>query len=384
MARPLRILEVISGVAPGFGGPSKVVRETCAALANLGHHVELLATNADTTGFLDRPIGEPLWEGTYQLFLTRALAPRSPHWSPQFVSELDKRIGNVDIVHVHGLFSFPTSFAMRHLRKHGVPYIVRPCGHLDHEALRSRATLKRLWFEGIDRANIDNAVFIQAATPLEEREMRQVGPKAPVLVIPQGVDVEQVPGAARVVEGEYLLFLGRLHPIKGLDLLLEAYALAPSLPQLVIAGPSLDGYREQLVATSKRLGLENKVRFIDDVQGPKKSALLRDSRTLVLPSLSENFGVVVVEAAGHGTPVVVANTVGIAEFVEQDDAGLVFSRDGKQLSQALLKVVNEPNDRWKGGSLRLASRFHWSATALVLESAMLKALGRAHESVPDS
>jgi glycosyltransferase involved in cell wall biosynthesis len=379
MGRPLlRILEVISGVAPGFGGPSKVVRETCTALANLGHHVELLATNADTTGFLDRPIGEPLWEGTYQLFLTRAVVSQSPQWAPRFVSELDKRIKDVDIVHVHGLFSFPTSFAMRHLRKRGVPYIVRPCGHLDHEAFRRRATLKRLWFEWIDRANIDNAAFIQAATPLEEREMRQVGPKAPVLVIPQGVEVEQEVDAARVIKGEYILFLGRLHPIKGLDLLLEAYALAPSLPPLVIAGANHGGHRERLVAASERLGIGRQVRFLDDIRGSQKSALLRDARALVLPSLSENFGVVVVEAAGHGTPVVVADTVGLAEFVELDGAGLVFSRDAKQLSQALMQIVNEPNDRRKSGSLRLASRFHWNATALVLESAMLQAIGRKH------
>jgi glycosyltransferase involved in cell wall biosynthesis len=376
MGRPLRILEVISGVARGFGGPSKVMHETCLALSNLGHHVELLATNVDTAGFLDLPLDVPLWEPSYRRFLTRALAPRSPHWSPRFVKHLDERLSGVDIVHVHGLFSFPTSGAMRHLRRQGVPYIVRPCGHLDHVALKTGAKLKRVWFECIDRGNIDGAAFIQAATPLEERDVMRMRPKAPVLVIPQGVDLEQTPDAERVIEDEYLLFLGRVHPIKGLDLLLEAYALAPSLPGLVVAGPSLDGHRERLAATAERLGLLEKVRFLDDVRGARKSALLRDARALVLPSRSENFGVVVVEAAGHGTPVVVAKTVGLADFVEQDEAGLVFSRDAKGLSEALLKVVSDPH-RFKSGSRRLANRFSWAATALVLEQAMLRAIGRA-------
>ncbi len=374
MGRPLRILEVISGVAPGFGGPSKVVNETCQALAQLGHHVELLATNADTAGFLESPVGVPLWEATFRRFLTPVLAPRSPHWSPRFVSHIDERIPHVDIVHIHGLFSFPTSMTMRHLRKRGVPYVVRPCGHLDHEALQTRPGLKRMWFEWLDRKNLDGAAFIQAATRLEQIEMMRIGPKAPVLVIPQGVDIRQEPSAPRIIEGDYLLFLGRIHPIKGLDLLLEAYALAKSLPPLVIVGPCLDDYREKLVAMAANLRIKDKVHFLDDVQGAKKSALLRDARALVLPSLTENFGVVVVEAAGHGTPVLVADTVGLAEFVLSFDAGLVFERAAKTLSEALVRVVSEPRGRFKVGSQRLAENFRWSTTALVLEAAMHRAL----------
>lgn len=374
MRKSLRILEVIAGMAPGFGGPSKVVRETCVALAQLGHHVELLATNVDTVGFLPSPVGVPLWEGTFHRFLSPALSSKSPQWAPRFVRDLEDRLKQVDIVHVHGLFSFPTSMAMRHLRKVGVPYIVRPCGHLDHVALQSRSTLKRVWFELLDRKNINGAAFIQAATPLEHLEMMSVGPTAPVRVIPQGVDIDRAVDAPRIIQGDYLLFLGRVHPIKGLDLLLAAYAVTPSLPLLVVAGPSLYDYRETLVAQAKRLGIESRVRFLDDVRGTVKSALLRDAIALILPSLSENFGVVIVEAAGHGTPVVVADTVGLAEFVITDDAGLVFSRHEKTLSETLAQIVNEPNDRYKAGCARLAARFQWSATAQVLESAMQRVL----------
>ncbi len=371
----MKVLHVIPSVGPLRGGPSFVVREIARGLAAQGVHVEIAATDDNGPARL-RIAGQAATEDGYTI---RYFPRQSRFYSvslPLF-RWLRKHAGDFDIVHIHALFSFPSTAAALCCLARGVPYIVRPLGTLNEWGrAHRRPWLKRLSILMLERRILNHAAAIQFTTEQERREAAAIAPRATPLIVPNPVPEprESPPyGSFRAAHPEIgdrplILFLSRLDEKKGLDLLLEAYAeVRKSNPAsaLVIAGDGPARFVREIQRRAVSLGIEDRVIWTGFVSGQEKSALLRDADVFVLPSYSENFGVAVVEAMGAGLPVIVSDQVGIHHEVSRERAGTVVPCAAGRLASAITSLLADPDLRARMGQhgRALARQFAPAAVA---------------------
>lgn len=367
----MRIVHVIAGIAAEHGGPTQVLRALTAELARRGHAQTVLTTDSRGAGRrleAAAPERGAFAEGV-ALEVHRALIARSPHPCPGHALAAWRAGHAFDLAHVHGVFAAPPSLAMAAFRARGLPYVLRPCGMLDAFSLTQRPRLKRVWLSALDRANLRGAARVQASTEYEAEALRALLPpaqRARVVVLPQGVAAPGPDTGARAHPRPYVLFLSRIARKKGLLALVDAFArLAPRHPalDLVIAGPDEGGHRAEVEAWAQTLGLGRRVVFTGAVAGPMKSALYAGCEVFALPSEDENFGVVVVEAAHLGAPIVVSDRVGLAPEVARRGAGLVSARTPAALAEALEGALAAGRARFAAGLAGLAAAYAWPALA---------------------
>lgn len=354
----MKIAHIIAGVPVESGGPTHVLREMTARLARLGHEITVVTTDSDGAG---GRLSDAGFAPEVEVELWPAQLRRSPHGSLRHALAMTQL--RCDVAHVHGLFAVPVTFAMVALRLRKIPYVLRPCGMLDVYSLEQRRTLKRAWLALADRANIAGAAVVQASTEHEADAVLRLVPTANVRVLPQGVDAPPAPSGRRLHARPYLLFLSRIAPKKGLARLVDAFAaLAPNNDlDLVVVGPDEHGHRAAIEAQVAALGLGARVRFVGAARGIDKSDWFAGAEAFVLPSLDENFGVVVIEAAHLGVPIVVSDQVGLAPAVHAHHAGLVVTHD-ERLDQAILQVLHARSS-FRAGCQSLARAFAWEPLA---------------------
>jgi glycosyltransferase involved in cell wall biosynthesis len=282
--------------------------------------------------------------------------------SISFARWMRKHVRDYDIVHVHALFSFPSMVAAVIARREGIPYVLRPLGTLSNWSFEvRRPRLKWISFRIIEKKVIAGAAAMHFTSDRELAEARKIRPLPRPEVIPNPVLLTETdrrpPPLSRfypeLAETDYILFLSRLDDKKGLDLLLEAFALIHdhhSDLQLVIAGEGIESYVSSLRAQANHLGISNRVTWTGFAKGPQKFSLLQGARVFVLPSHSENFGIAAAEALALGVPVVVSDQVGLHPFVAQARAGLVTSLDIHEVAGALTKLIQDESLRREMGA----------------------------------
>jgi glycosyltransferase involved in cell wall biosynthesis len=382
----MRVLHVIPTYIPAwrYGGPIRSVHGLCRGLVRLGVDVHVFATNVDGDGTTDVPLDRPVARDGVQVWYFPAGSPRRLYRSPAMKAALATRCGEFDLVHTHSMFLWPTAAAVRAARSADVPYVVAPRGMMVRELVeRRRAWLKRLWIRLIDRPALERAAGIHVTSTTERDELERFGfDTVTPVVIPNGVDLPKGP-VRRASQGvPRILFLGRINWKKGLDRLIPAMRHLP-LARLIVAGNDEEDYTPGLRRTAAELGLGARVEFTGPVPEDAKWDLLRDATLLVLPSYSENFGIVALEAMAVGCPVAVTPEVGLAETVAETESGIVVDGDPDRLGPALAALVGRP-DRLKtlgaNGRRTVLQRFTWdhiAATMRELYEQILESAGRA-------
>jgi len=273
---------------------------------------------------------------------------------------LARHTGEYDIVHIHAVWSFATATAARAAARHNIPYIVRPAGMLSSYSWNNRGWRKRLYWSLVERQTIQKAAGFHATSDEEAAEVRGVRADAKVFVITNGVedaaftaprdaaDLRRRCGA-NAADKPIVLFLSRLHPIKGIvDRLLPAVASMRSPCFLAIVGADdahSPGHSGDVMAAIDGLGLRGRVALLGAVTGSQRWPLFDGADAFVLPSHSENFGVVVAEAMARGCPAVVTQAVQSCEHVAAARAGEVVPGDVPALASALDRVLSEPELR---------------------------------------
>lgn len=371
----MRLVHVMPSYLPAvrYGGPIHAVHALCAALVRLGHEVDVYATSVDGPRDSDVPHDRALDLDGVRVHYFRSRAARRLYWAPALRDALAETIAGFDVAHLHSVFLWPTAAAASLAREARVPYVVSPRGMLAPEPIRARNTLlKHAWLGCVESVTLAGAAAVHLTSALELRELRRLTLPIPVpFVLPNGVTAPApgAPGRASpsvraLVARPYALFLGRLGWIKGLDRLLDA--LAGSDVGLLVCGPDDEGLRAVLERQAERLGLGERVRFLDAVAGDDKWALLSHARLVVLPSLHESFGNVVVEALCVGRPVVTTEAVGACEIVSEAGAGLVCATDSPSLRSAIERLWRDPAlaDRMGAAGERYArEHLGWDAIA---------------------
>jgi len=373
--RPLRILHVISSLAPRYGGPTQVCLELCQELARRGEQAAIYTTNIDGRGELDVPLDHPLWTNGVEVRYFPVQKPRPYVMSWPLARALRRAIPGQDIVHIHSLYLFPSAAAAYYCRRAGVPYLVRPHGTLDPYLFRRHRRRKVLYERLFEWRNLNRAAAIHFTTRDEEELARPLGLRARGVIVSPGVHPERYaegPDHAAFVEvwpemrgRRVVLFLGRLNFKKGLDLLAKAFGELGRRREdvhLMLAGPD-DGYGDTVRRWLKAEGVLHRCTFAGMLLGSRKLAALRNADVFVLPSYTENFGVAVVEAMACRLPVIISNRVNIWREVAEARAGLVVGCDANEVSRAIAAVLDDPASRaamTERARRLVAARFTWA------------------------
>lgn len=311
----LKVVHIVAGLGREAGGLAQAVVALAQAMAQSGAEV-VIATRATST--------EPLVVGAETLPVIRfeSSCPGCLYFSWTMFCGLRELIATADVVVVHGNWTFPVWWGAHCALATGKPLLMMPHGSWDPVRL-AHARWKKFLVGWLDRYYLRRATRL-IATAVSERAWLHaaLGDAAFSRTLIEPLGVELPPTRPPRSNGEQphrnLLFLGRLHPLKGGDLLLHAFAqsLRPSW-QLIIAGPDEQRTRAQWETLTKSLGLQDRVAFRDAVVGADKWTLIASADCLVLPTRSENFGLVVVEALGCGVPVICTQGAPWADLVTQ-------------------------------------------------------------------
>jgi len=350
--KTLKVLHVIPSVSPRRGGPSMVIRTMTRGLAERGVQVDVATTDDDGAGrFEGRPSPAVESGGTYRFF------PRQVRFY-LFSLPLNRWLGDhlreYDLVHIHALFSYPATVAASWARKYGLPYIVRPLGTLNRWGVENRRPwLKQLSLRMVERRILAGAAAVHFTSAQEELEARVQGAITRPVIIPNAIELsdfrEAGPGWLRAaypqLDGRRIvLFLSRLDPKKGLDLLLSAFhEVRRQHPEaaLVVAGDGDRDFVSSLHRQAQQLGLGRDIVWAGFLEGKQKVTAMREADVFVLSSYSENFGVAVVEAMACGLPVIVSDQVGIHHEISASGAGLVVPCEKDRLANAILHVLGD-------------------------------------------
>lgn len=373
----MRILHVVPSYLPAtrYGGPIYSVHGLCRALVGLGHEVHVFTTSVDGAADSDVPLGRAVDLDGVKVWYFSSPYLRRLYFAPAMVQAMKEQIPSFDLVHLHSVFLWPTWAAARAARAAGAPYVLSPRGMLVRELVQRRSRwLKTAWIKLIEARNIGGAAAIHVTSEKEAVELREFGFRLPeVWTVPNGIDapepwaMEEVSAdvqAALHLEGEYVLFFGRINWKKGLDRLLAAWRDV-SGARLIIAGNDEENYLPELQRVAAENDLQATVMFLPrHISGADKEALFSSARLFVLPSYSENFGNTVLEALIRSVPVVVTEEVGAAEVVRESGGGRVVAAD--QLAPAISTLLLDPQGLANMGRLGCAwvgKRYGWSGIA---------------------
>jgi glycosyltransferase involved in cell wall biosynthesis len=379
----MRVLHVIPSVSPLRGGPSKAVIEMVQALRQQGVDAAILTTN-DHGPAVDPSLPTGRWiqrQGVPLLAFPRWSPPLAPlrefAVSPALAFWLRRHIHRFDLLHVHAIVSFPSTWSMAQARRSGVPYLVRTIGQLSPWSLSQSGRRKRWMLGLLERGNLDGAAALHFTSSAERDEAAGLGLTPATLVLPLGVRSvpSEGPVATRTPQGVRFLFLSRLHPKKQLDRLIEALGLLQSRhPEaewsLRIAGRGDPPYEAELRALAARHGIDGRCHWLGQVEGAAKDRELARADWLVLPSAAENFGIAVAEALAAGTPVIVSPQVAVADLVATAGAGLVCPSEPSALAETLATALAGASPTLRAAARNLAEHhLAWPAIAAELSSA---------------
>jgi glycosyltransferase involved in cell wall biosynthesis len=341
----MRFLHLVSSLDRKDGGPVEALLQIGSVHRDLGHSIEVACINAPGSPFLEgipfpvHAFGPPITKFAYGSGLKR--------W-------LEQNRQRFDAVIVHGLWQY-SSVVVRSALSGQVPYFIYSHGMLDpwfNEKFLFKHIRKFFAWHVFLRQSMDDATGIIFTTEEElERSSRSFFPfRWKAMVAPLGIahppeDAEAQTAAVharfpRLRDRRFFLYLGRVHPKKGCDLLIDAFGeIASRHPEidLVIAGPGDPTYIATLQKAAHRAGIEDRVLWTGMVSGPLKWGLLRCAEAFVLPSHQENFALAVVEAMAVNTPVLLSDKVQIWRAVTRSGAGMA----GPDTREGVLRLLQQ-------------------------------------------
>ncbi len=373
----LKILHVIPTLDPQAGGPPLIASHLAAAQAVADHDVHIMTYRSSPAG-LDRILTENRQHGfdriTQHHLPCISLAEQiTGNNARAMASEL---IPQMDAVHLHGVWESQLSQSAAVARKHSKPYLVLLNGMLFPWAMQRGRVKKRIAFLTGARKMLTHGI-LQFGSDDERKAVEKLGYTGSGVIIPNGISPEEfddLPAAGmlraahpRLRDYPYVLFLGRLHEQKGIDLLLEAFQLVARkypVARLVIAGPDF-GRSTEIKARTLAAGIQDRLLMIGPIFGSQKRAALRDAACFCLPSRHEGFSLAVLESLASGTPVIISKECHFPE-VARSGAGLIPEQNPIAIADAIGKMLSDAAFRAsasRAAKLLVAQRYTWAHVA---------------------
>ena len=386
----MRILKVVQAYYPfqDKGGPIVKVRALARALTRRGHDVSVLTADLGLASYDDVDLRIERcrfgWRANHDsieiIYLPTAARYRAITVNPRVLEFCRSALRTFDLVHFYGLYDLLGPAVSFFCRRHRIPYVIEPMGM--NRPIDRNIQMKRLWHSIVGDVFMQSAAKIIATSQLEERELIDDNVSSQRIEMRyNGVDVvsdtTKFPrGTFRVkyripINEPMILFLSRIIPRKGADILIQAFSQAcPQSGYLVVAGPEGEsGYLALLEKCAIDSGIASRVVFTGPIYEDEKKCALRDSDVFVLPSRYENFANVVAEAIAHEVPVIISPSCGIRPLVE-GRAGLVVPPNKDALATAICRLLEDQNlySQMKAGCKEVAAQLSWDRLTEQMES----------------
>jgi glycosyltransferase involved in cell wall biosynthesis len=374
----MRVLHVIPSISERSGGPATAIVPMCRALQQQGVDVLLITTNAGleheekTAGQISN------YKGVPAMFFPSQMG-ESFKYSRPLASWLSSNIRQSGLAHIHAVFNH-SSVATAHVcRKAAVPYVVRPLGTLDPWSMTQKSLRKRVFWQVFGKGMLRGAAAVHYTSEAEKLATENLFGLNHGKVIALGIEAKtQFPSAKdklahhfpSLVQQAYVLVLSRLHPKKGLDVLIDAFLSLVQVERfthwrLVLAG---DGPADHVLKLKERVASSShrdSILFTGWLDGEKKDAVLSGASLLVLPSHQENFGLCVIEALSHSVPVLVSPHVNLAEEIVLANAGWIATVNKEALAARLAEALGDQDELARRGQAGkgLSKKYSWDSTA---------------------
>lgn len=361
-----------------FGGVVQSGQALLMSLKKLISNITACCVSANPKQVIENNIHHPVCTKTF-------ICHRwgfSPGFAPRFKDLAQK----ADIVVINGIMTYPMTTAGIISKNLNKPYVVSLRGGLLPRHMAMKPKRKKAFLKLFVRPILNNAAAIHATCEAEYNCAIKLGLKAPVIIVPNGTNLPpenlENPGGAlseklkSLSKQRLVLFMGRIEPIKGLDILLQSWADLTSEDNyknvnLMIAGPDERNYTRKLKSMTSKLGIDDKVFFYGMVDNDSKWLLYKQADIFILPSYSENFGLVVAEALASGTPVITTTSTPW-EILETYNAGKWVSPEKQSLTNALRQLLDMPCEKLramgKEGQKMVRENYSWDIIAEKLVS----------------
>ena len=371
----MRVLHVTASMSLNRGGSTTAMRGLAAALARQGMHCEVVTAQGPDVGS-DAP---PIPGVKMHSFDTEFPAPFWTGYSRKLARFLDSEARNFDVVHAHQTMPYTTYAAFRAARKHALPYVLSLRGDLAAWALRHKRLRKWAYRKALLDNVMRSADALHSLSPVEATRAAELGYETPTFTIPNGVAVDDPsPSAASeflkshptLAGRRIVLFLGRLHRIKGVDVLARGFSMAATrFPDavLLIVGPD-EGARALMESILAQAGVLDRAVFTGMLTGDRKQAALQCAELFVQTSHTEGFSNSVLEALAAGLPVVISEQCNFPEVVEHG-AGFVVPLNDAAVCEAIGKLLSDPRlgARMGCNGRKLATeRYSWRSAAAAM------------------
>ena len=384
----MNILHIVPYFYPAwaYGGTPRVVFELCRELVKKGHNVTVYTTDVfDKDKRVEQSDVEidglalSEVEGIkikYFKNISNSLAFNQKVFiSPAISKALKKNLKQFDMVHLHEFRTLQNAAAYKYLTKYKIPYI--PSAHGSVLRLMGKEFLKMLFDKSIGFKILKSAKRVIAVSNIEVEQYIKMGVERDrISLIPNGINISEFENADKVKgnfrrayklsDKKILLFIGRLNAIKGIDFLLNTFAILTKDIKdtiLVIAGPD-DGYKNEIERRINLLNINDKVLLIDGLYGEDKISAMKDADMFIYPSRHEIFGIAPLEALMCGTPVIVTDNCGCADFLREANGGIVVKyQDISGLLDSIQNILDKKEEAKKLASngMELVQRqFNWN------------------------
>ncbi len=386
----MNTLHVTPGFYPAvvYGGPARSTYEVAVEQARRGHNITVFTSNLYLEDKVEANQPQDV-DGitTFYFDYSRFWRKLEPHFVvvPKMKTIAKKmfRAGLFDLVHFHEMRNYFTPVISKLCRQYKVPYVVTPHGTLYP---RGVSVFKKKLFDALyGKRILENAAMVIALAEMEKRELQQMFslPPEKIKIVPNGVNLEQFRGMPPrgmlrkkfgiKSNAKVVLFLSRINKMKGLDLLIKAFALLRQRSAVLVVAGNFEGsekrYPDEIKKLVSILGLQNRIIFTGPVSGKDRLAAYGAADIFVLPSRYEPFGLVLLEAMACSLPVITTEKCGIAPVLESEKAAVVVPFDEKQLALAIDKLLADGSTREKlvENGKKLAEQFSWKKNVDAME-----------------
>jgi glycosyltransferase involved in cell wall biosynthesis len=377
----MKILIVIPSFYPAiiYGGPVSTSYYTCNELRKLNIPFKVITTNANGRGRLAVTTNILTDVNGYPVKYYNETIVGKFSWS--LFRQIKKDIKEADVIHIQGLFSTPTPIALYWANKYKKKIILTPHGTLGSWCLARKGLQKRWWLNYLITPYL-NSITWHATAEREKEEILKVYPSANVTVITNGTYLDEYANYSKLTGSDFALkfggtpakvskiivSMGRLQKVKGFDILIRSFnEVLKKYPDamLFIAGED-EGERDKLIALTKQLNLSSRVIFTGMISGHNKTDFYANADVFVLPSHTENFGMVYAESLAAGTPIVASTNTPWHE-VEEAGCGRWVPNTVDETTEAILDILQRDREAMRQNAVNYVQKFDWKNIALQFE-----------------
>lgn len=377
----MRILMVIPALGSVYGGPSKIVLELAESLGKLDVDVDIVATNANGSTTVDFPLNQWITQNHYRVqyfsycdFLDYKLTWALTQW-------LFVNIPNYSLVHTHAIFSYPILAAYWICQVYKIPYIATPHGMLEPWALAYKSWKKEAYFSFLEKPSLQKASAIQMTASSEVKQIHKLRLNTKPIFVPNGIhweDFASLPDP-KILYHQFpetqnktlILFLGRIDPKKGLDLLAPAFAQVHqnfSDTHLIIAGPDNTGFLPKAENYFIEAECRDSVTFTGMLTGDMKYSALSAASIYIAPSYSEGFSMSILEGMASGLPCIFTTACNFPEAKEAQVAKVVEVNQEEIVKALLWCLSHEEEAKEMGQRARrfILENYTWNKISIKL------------------